>query len=421
METGRHSVLVLRHNQPMEPVPARERIQEIDVLRGWALFGIIAANMLAFNSPIAVYMQPHLLWTAPADRITQALIACFISGKFITLFGLLFGLGFGVQMGRAGEGFTSVYLRRLTALTIIGAMHIVLLWCGDILLTYALMGFVLLLFRDRAQSTIMLWAMILYWFPILAMAGFAVMSAAGASSSPAAPEATAESLQRTIAIYAEGGYGAILAERLREWQEFNASAPFFYPRVLSFFLFGLYIWRRGVFQDLPAHLPLLRKTWKWALAIGLAGNIGFVLIKEILQPDLLEPSLTTVVVWTIGSIGIPALSLFYACAIILLFQREAWRRWLLAFGAVGRMALTNYLLQSVLCTALFYGYGLGLYAKVGPLVGLIPTVLIYASQIPFSAGWLRAFRFGPVEWMWRCATYGRLQPMRRQSPIDASA
>ena len=402
----------------MRPTTIQERVREIDVLRGIALFGILAANMRGFNSPAEVYTRPSLMWTAPADQIAQALIDCFISGKFISLFAALFGLGFAVQLDRAearSESFGSIYVRRLTGLMLFGAIHAFLFWWGDILLSYAAVGFFLLLFRDRPQSSVMLWAMILYWFPILLMGGAMIAALAGASHGTFSPQIAPEALERTIRIYAEGSFVEMLRERMREWVSFNSTAPFSLSRILSLFLLGLYVWRMGVFQNLDSHLPAIRRITKRALWVGLAGNVCFILVHQFLQADLMQPTPAALAAWLAAFIGVPALSLFYAGGVILLYQRSEWRRRLTPFAAVGRMALTNYLLQSILCTTLYNSYGSGLFGKVGPLLGLLPAVLIYAAQVVFSEAWLRRFRFGPAEWLWRSMTYGELQTMRKEA------
>jgi len=390
----------------------------IDVLRGVALAGIIVANMRGFNSPAAVYMEPRLMWAGPVDRVMNVLIDCFISGKFITIFAILFGLGFAIQLSRAGErgeAFTGVYVRRLCGLLMIGAVHAFLIWWGDILISYALMGFFLLGFRRRPQSSVMLWTMMLFWLPVLAGFGFLLISLAGGGSMQAPPEPALAAIRGAIRIYTEGGWGEMLRERLREWAAFNSPAPVVLPRILSYFLFGLWVWRRGVLQRLDEFLPLLRKSWMWLLIIGLAGNAGFVMINEVWRPSPMAPTPAALVMWVAASIGIPALSLFYCAVVILLFQRAPWRRILTPFAAVGRTALTNYLAQSVICTTIFYGWGLGLYGEVDPFAGLLLALGIYAAQLVISVWWLRGFRFGPVEWLWRSLTYWRWQPLRRQA------
>jgi uncharacterized protein len=407
----------------MQPTTARERIGEIDALRGVALFGIIAANMRGFNAPAEAYMQPHLLWPAGADRITQALIDGLITGKFITLFAVLFGLGFAVQLGRAengNEGFAKIYLRRMAILALIGAAHAFLIWWGDILLMYALMGFALLLFRRASEATVALWAMILYWLPIAVLLGFFVMTAAGGQPVAPAPTPAPDALAETIRLYAQGSWRAMMAERYREWMYFNAAAPFFLSRILSLFLAGLLIWRSEFFHHLPVHRALLRRLMKWALPLGLACSAATAAVNEVWRPNPFEPSGLTLLIWTVGSVGVPALSFSYAALVILLFQQPRWRRRLLPFVAVGRMALTNYLLQSVLCTTLFYSFGFGLFGEVGPLAGLVPTIGIYSVQVVYSELWLRYFRFGPVEWLWRSVTYGSWQPLRTR-PAESPA
>ncbi|MCW5981687.1 MAG: DUF418 domain-containing protein [Bryobacteraceae bacterium] len=394
----------------MRPTTVQERVREIDVLRGVALFGIIAANMRGFMAPAAVYHKPLAMWTGTGDRVAQGLIDCFVTGKFITLFALLFGLGFAIQMGRAderGEPFGSLHARRMAALAAIGAAHAFLVWWGDILLSYAAMGFVLLLFRERPQEEAALWAIVLYAFPVFVLAVSAAASLAGAPAAAAPPDTGVEALQRTIRIYADGTYRQMLAERAREWREFNESAPFDLARILSLFLCGMYVWRAGILQNLAAWQPALRRAAIWGAAIGVPGNAAYVLAEQLLQADLAEPTPATAALAVVSSISVPALSLAYACGVILLFQRERWRRRLMPCAAVGRMALTNYLLQSIVCTALSYGYGLGLFGRVGPLAGLAPTAVIYLGQAVLSEAWLRRFRYGPAEWLWRAITYGR--------------
>ena len=403
--------------KPAAPVPVEERIQAIDVLRGLALFGILTANMRGFNSPMQAYFNPLLMWKEPADRIAQALVDCFVSGKFITLFAFLFGLGFAVQLTRAETGggrFAGLFGRRMTGLLLFGLAHSFLIWWGDILLNYAFVGFLLLLFRKRSQKTVLIWATALYWVPVVAMAGLAVAVMLGAKV-PSPPEPTAQILQETIRVYAEGSYGEVFGKRAAEWRALNSAFPFFFPRVLSLFLFGFWFWRTGFFQNLAEHVPTVRRAAPWLLLAGAAGNGAATAINEIWRPNPMGADPMAVLYFLVASAAIPALSAFYACLVILAVGDERWRRRVSVFGYVGRMALTNYLLQSVLCTTLYYSHGFGLYGKVGPLMGVLPTILIYGAQILFSGWWLGQFRYGPCEWLWRAMTYGRNVTRRAQA------
>lgn len=400
----------------MTPVSRTERIELLDILRGAALFGIIAANMRGFNSPMAAYFDHSVMWTGTADKIAQGFIDLFISGKFITLFSFLFGIGFAVQMDRAsarGISPRSFYLRRLTVLLLMGLAHAFLLWWGDILAPYALMGFLLYLFRNRSQKAVLRWSAALYCWPLLTFGAMLAATAAGVPI-PMPPRATPETLQRVVEIYANGTYAQIFQERLKEMVFNVAGIVFFYPRILGIFLFGMWFWRTGIIHNIAAHASLLKRCVAWGLAIGLAGNAAFVAISEIYHPDPMAPSGLSYLLNVLGSFGIPALSLAYASTLALLYGDPVWRSRLLPFAAVGRTALTNYLLQTVICTTIFNSWGFALFGKVGPPLGLVLTVIIYAAQIPLSIWWLRGHTFGPMEWLWRALTYGR-SPVREMA------
>jgi uncharacterized protein len=176
------------------------------------------------------------------------------------------------------------------------------------------------------------------------------------------------------------------------------------------FLFGLYVGRRRVFHDLTGQLSCIRRMLWWGLALGLVGEAVYFLLPRLASVLPAWTGVFRLTAW--WAFGVPGLCFFYVAVLTLLFRNPAWRGWLAPLGAVGRTALSNYLLQSVICTTIFYSYGLGLYGKVGPALGLALTALIFALQIPLSMWWLRRFRFGPAEWLWRTLTYGKLQPMR---------
>jgi uncharacterized protein len=391
-----------------------ERIEILDVVRGMALFGIIASNMRAFNGPMAAYFDHSLMWQGGADRVAQGFIDLFISGKFITLFSFLFGIGFAIQMDRAAaRGLESqrFYLRRAAALVMFGLIHMFFIWWGDILFVYGSMAFLLYLFRKRSEKAVLAWSAALYAWPWVVSTAVLAASLAGMKT-PSPPIPNAAELQRLINVYANGSYGQIFMERLTDNGTGAVFTVFYAPRLLGIFLFGMWVWRRGIVRSLAEQGGLLRRCRAWGLAAGLVLNAGMVAIAEIWHPD---PAGTTPISWfnaMLSGVALPALSLGYASTLALAFQREAWRRWLRPFGAVGRTALTNYLMQSVLCTALYYGYGFGLYGKVGPLLGLAPTVAIYGAQVAMSTWWTRRFTYGPMEWIWRTLTYGRLSPAR---------
>ena len=396
---------------PMAPVQASERIEFLDVLRGAALFGIITANMRGFNGPLAAYFDRQLMWTGAVDRIAQGFIDVFVSGKFITLFSFLFGIGFAIQMHRASDRAVDpkkFYRRRLTVLLCFGLLHSIFIWWGDILMPYALMGFCLFALRNRSDKAILRWAAVLYVWPLCPIVIGAALATLGVPVPPM-PATTQEELQRTIQIYSSGTYLQILQQNLKVFAFNIVGLVLFYPRVLAIFLAGMWVYRRGILTNLSQHTDLLKRCRKHGLAVGLAGNLAFVVLSEILKPDPHRFDWNAALVNTVASVAIPALSLGYASTLALLFMRDTWRARLAPFGAVGRTALTNYLLQSVICTTLYYSWGFRLYGRVDPLTGLVPTVLIYAAQLAASVWYVRRFAYGPMEWLWRRLTYGSLR------------
>jgi len=160
------------------------------------------------------------------------------------------------------------------------------------------------------------------------------------------------------------------------------------------------------------HLNFIRKLCWWSLGIGLAGNTVFVLTVD--SSVFSDPTLASGIGAIGYLIGAPALCFFYMSVIVLLNQQPKWETRFAILAPAGRMALTNYLLQSVICTTIFYSYGFGLYDKVGPAACIILTILVYMIQVPLSIWWLKRFQFGPMEWLWRSLTYWRVQPMRKE-------
>ncbi len=388
------------------PVPADERIAVIDCLRGAALFGIVMANMRGFNAPLAAYMRPELMGEWLPDRITQAFVDWLISGKFITIFAALFGIGFAIQMDRAaarGRDFR-FFGRRMLALFLIGLAHSWLVWWGDILTNYAVCGFFLLPFRTASQRTILVWAHTLYWFLVVLFTGVWIATVFGAHMDP---DSDAMNVPEIVRAYTHGTFTQIFVARFSEWVDAN-SFVIFLTRILGIFLFGVYIWRQGYLQMPAAHLDWWRKARRRGFAVGLTANAVAVLIASYFRLNPEKPTLLAVLTFAIDSLGIPALSLAYGATIVLLWQESTWQRRLLPFSFVGRMALTNYLLQSLIFTTIFYSYGFGWYGRVGAIANIFFALIVYLLQIPFSQWWLSRHRYGPVEWVWRRATYGQL-------------
>ncbi len=419
--------------QAIGPTQPDERITLIDVLRGVALIGIIVANMRGFAGPMPAYMEPGLIWKSRLDWWVQAFIDTFIQGKFITIFSFLFGVGFVLQFTRAEKRharFGRFYSRRLSALLLIGAVHQFLFWWGDVLVTYALGGFCLIPFRKRTNKTILAWMLGLMLFPTVGGLGYyayrqlrplAPQKAAEKATKDAAErQKTLDGIPKSIQVYQNGSYAQIFMARLPDLKEANMFQPMVVMYTLPLFLMGLWVFRRGIIQDPGMHRALLRKGLVIGAIAGIPLNVLATWVMRLTagQPPT-PPSPLMLLGFFLATFGRPLLSMSYACGLGLLFLNPAWRRRLLPFAAVGRTALSNYLLQTVVCTTIFYGYGGGLFVKVNLLWLLVLSLLIYALEIPLSNLWLRYYRFGPMEWVWRVMTYGKAQLVRREQVAAA--
>ncbi len=415
------------------PVRAKERIETIDILRGFALFGVILVNTWAFQSYFLPWrIQYAEVWTGTANHVAMWFIPFFAEERFIRLFSFLFGLGFALQLGRAeqrGVPFFSVYRRRLLVLLLFGLLHGMLRGgISDILHAYAVLGFFLLLFRKFSPRALLVMTLVCLLTPWAVNA----VRARRAYDSLTAPQVSEQSLQererneaRTrarreelVRVRREGTLGDNVAYNLQDFaRTYSSPNPLNYLWVVEepfvMFLLGLYAGRRRIFENISAHLPLIRKVLWWGLGVGLVGiSVHLTLTLVVPDPPPL-PYFAHRVARLFQAVGAPAFSLFYASAIVLLVQRGTWKRLLAPLGAVGRMPLTNYLLHTLIHVGIFYGsVGLGLYAKISPAATVGVTLLMYGSMILLSVWWIRRFRFGPAEWLWRTLTYGKLQPMR---------
>jgi uncharacterized protein len=404
-------------NSEIGPVNLRERIEVVDVLRGLAVFGILVGNMQWFSG--YGMMPESMAHAAPlTDRVTHFLVHFFVEGKFYSIFSFLFGFGFALQIARAeerGDARASVFKRRLFWLLVIGLLHAFLLWAGDILSVYALMGFVLLLFRRKSDASLLKWAFALMAVPIVTyIVIYALFTAFVSPDALAGFEASqVERWNDSVRTVSQGGYLQIISSYNLEYivgRWAGLILQMRLPKILAMFLLGFYAYRRGYFQDLKANRTFIRNVLTYGFVFGLAGNIIFAAFASNEAP--FPPSAAGLVGVIAYSFGVPAMALFIAALVAEMWQSEAWRPVLAWLAPVGRMALTNYLLQTVVCVAIFYGYGFGLFGKFGAAASTLIAVVIFAAQIVLSSVWLRNFAYGPMEWIWRQLTYRKRLELR---------
>lgn len=387
------------------PVHGKERLQQLDILRGFALFGILLINVEDFAAP------PTAHWIGWWNTAAAWFMKFAGEGKFRSIYALLFGVGFALQLLRAhDQSLAPRYVRRLLVLLAIGIAHYVLLWDGDVLIYYAITGFALLPFAHCQPQTLLRWVFGFFGIAGLAITillivfTFFIEPAQPPKVDPNAPPP----LGAKYTSYKEGSYVEVIWQRLINSDEFVVRELTGGPFFLALFLLGLYAGKRDIIQNPGEHLPLLWRVFGWAMAIGLPLNYVFATYTINLR---VSPFFISFLYGAAFIIGMPLLAIGYVAGLTLLLQNPLWQKRLRPLAALGRLSLSNYLLQSVLCTTLFYGYGLGWYGKIGPAGQIGLTVLLYTLQLLLSQWWLRWFQFGPIEWLWRSLTYLRPQPL----------
>ena len=402
----------------LTPVAAGERLDQLDVLRGFALFGILLVNFEYFLNPIQAVVLGHAGGLQSAGDAVDLIVKILAEGKFYPLFSMLFGAGFALMYERAvqrGQPFWPVYLRRLLVLLGIGLVHMLLIWSGDILLTYALIAFLMvLLFRRTPASRLPKWAVVFLLLPTLMMIAFTGLMAL------APPEAVndmnrqfaedlaeaRETVTQAAAVYTSGTFMEATTQRFDDMLFLFASFLFWIPPILGFFLLGRWL----IVTGRLAHPDLHTGFFSGALKLGFLAGLPLCILGGwlIWEQDLLVLTPRLALASVCLAVGAPLLAFGYLAAVVVNRRRLAW------LAPAGRMALTNYLLQSLFWTWMIYGYGLGLGPDIPHAITPVLAVGFFALQVVASHIWMTRFRFGPAEWVWRCLTYMDLQPIRKE-------
>lgn len=405
----------------MNPPPLPEspdRIALLDIVRGVALPGILLMNIEWFTRWPGELGQGFEPGIAGIDHLAAWLILVLVQGKFWLMFALLFGAGFTVMQQRAqaaGRPFVAPYLRRTAFLFVLGIAHALLIWVGDILHTYALAALGLLLFRNVEP----LWRGVagasLFLLPTVLLAGstamYLLVPALGEMQAAAVDETFAARAAEAAHIYANGDWPAITGQRVRDFLENAWSEFFLVPVALGVFLFGSWLLAAGILSRPHEHLRVHRWFAFAALPLGLALCAWGASLASGMGP---APTAAEMLAQFLGWVGAPLLMLGYVGALALASLRAGTGAWLRHWIAPsGRMALTNYLMASVICTTLFYGTGFGLWGQVSRTgqVGIVVVVLVL--QVLLSRWWMQRFRYGPLEWLWRAVTWLQWPAMRR--------
>ncbi|MGY4689439.1 DUF418 domain-containing protein [Salibacterium sp. K-3] len=395
----------------MNAAEQQERIQVLDVLRGFALFGILIANMAAFKT---AFFQLESLPGASASFSSEFInqwmmffIDLFVTGKFYPLFSFLFGLGFFLfyeRLNNRGLDAGKLYRRRLFFLLCAGMTHLIFIWSGDILHTYAAAGLLLLPFIHRSARVVLTWAVTLL---LLTSVFIAFVVTTGNFYTTAEEGYRQQALNRAAeaeAIYSGGSYAEILQFRLAEEVPFLLSNLIItVPQILGLFLLGLYIGKKGWIQ----YAGECQKWWKKIMFTSFAGGGLLSLLYAALLHQLLPLPLWLAdgLAQGLNIIAGPLMMLFYASFFVSVVPRHVLQVFFRPLAAAGQMALTNYLLQSLICVFIFYGFGLQLFGTMDAASGFICALVIFSGQLVLSTFWMSNYKQGPLEKLWRIWIY----------------
>lgn len=400
------------------PVSLNERADILDILRGFALLGVMLDNLMGFTGwSFFTQAQREALPTWPADGIVALSELTFINGKFYSLFSLLFGIGFSIILIRneqKGINPLKIFYRRLVVLLLIGAGHLCLLWEGDILFLYALVGMALPLFRKFSDKALLITAAVLILSPILLDCIYVILHARPGDGL----EKLAFKIDAKNGIpLDQAGYSKYLFNEgsgwneWRRWLESGWAYRYSYilnsnriPKVLGMFLLGFYAGRKMMYLHLEDYVSLFKKMRLWGLVVGIPAAIACTYF-EIFQKEIPNP---------IGlghsffyAISVVPLCLAYTSIICLRWIRKEGNSKLKVLAPMGRMALTNYLMQTIIGVTIYYGVGFGFGGNIGPAVFIPIGLVVYAFQVLYSNVWFKYFNYGPLEWIWRMLTYGK--------------
>ncbi|MCK0129167.1 DUF418 domain-containing protein [Erythrobacter sp. F6033] len=409
------------------PVSIQERISSLDFIRGIAVMGILAANIVAFGQPTAAYMFPEAFLTPHGETSEWLLIAQFvlIDGKMRALFTLLFGAGMYLFMERtwARGGTRWRQMWRLFALLLFGLIHFFLIWYGDILMYYALIGFVVVPCLKWAAKTQFVMGLLGYISGAILYAAMLSMPylAADTSMGETAPflemrdgmNAAKDVALKDSAVEAEliqsGDYGAQVAHRVSEhWADPIGNVLLFALETLPLMLLGVALYRMGFFSGGFSSRKM--RLWGWiGLAVGAAWYLGLGLwLKSV--GFTYYAMLAAFVGWT----AVPQFLMMLGMAALMVEYSSGWNGWFAErVRAAGRAAFTNYIGTSIVLLFVFQGWALGLFGELTRPQLYIVMLFTCGLMLVWSKPWLDRYRYGPLEWLWRCLTYGKIFPLKR--------
>jgi len=403
------------------PVKPAERISILDIVRGFAIFGILLINVQFYSHPVRTIFDLQSGTLSESDYYVILVTSFLVSEKFFSILALLFGIGMAITFDRTRsrqDRFVPLYARRLLGLFLIGISHALLFYAGDYIGNYALLGVLALGFCYLKPAWILPAGLAVLLIPVL-------VSAPAILQQPTAdPQFQAEQLkeqaamlrkrtqnynERSVRAYGRGSLADIIRYRFRETISQYWSLLYVGWKLMAMILLGIWCWKTGIVKALKDNLGVIRKAMWITLIVGLAGNA--LSLYSVVAPPGGGPALELLAL--VGQeIGAPALGVFYVTAIVTMYYSGVWLSFWQLFAPVGRMAMSNYVFQSVVCTTLFYSYGLGLYYRTSYALNLLLALALFGMQIWLSRLWFKKYAYGPLEYLLRVVMHGRIHPAK---------
>ncbi|MEK4148885.1 DUF418 domain-containing protein [Robertmurraya sp. FSL W8-0741] len=381
------------------------RIISLDMMRGFSIFGIFLVNMLSFHSPM-LYLNPATWWGSPLDKGSYALIDIFAQGSFYPLFSLLFGYGLVLLYERTvgrGNAFAPIAFRRLGVLLVFGMVHAFFIWHGDILINYAVFGFLFLLFIRGSGVGMTITGGLMWFIPQLIFCFLLIITALFMPELESSIYQV-EMAKYSIEVYQSGSFAEIFSQRWNDWSMVNNLGN---GIIMLFSIFPFFLIGGGA-----AKLKWMERVTELRRPLTVSFFLFFFLGLFLkLCPYIFQGGLAFEYIQ--DTFGGPLLAIAYALAIALVADTIRGKRLLRFLAPVGQMSLSNYLFQSLISTTLFYSYGFGLYDQISVFSGSLLVIVIFAVQVIFSSYWMKTHQFGPMEWVWRSATYQKWQRWKK--------
>lgn len=394
------------------PVKTQKRIELLDVFRGFAILGIFVVNIVIMNSTFLNQDVFAKQWTATVDIMTQKVLQLFFYTKFFPIFSLLFGLGISMQVLKMIESHKlsfSFFARRMFVLFIFGLLHIILLWSGDVLHIYAILGLLTIFFIKKSNALLLTLSGILLFFPFYDQCFTFLFNVINFTPEIYLSDYTGETVNTVIknGTYAQG----IQLRYLEYLSNIPMLVGFLAPIALSMFLLGLYLGKNKIYNTLDTFITQIKKPMILITIVTNLYRVSFLFFLtdlEIYKNEVIRSLLIKLMV-----VSDVVMGLFYLWGIGWLWYHTTLKRILSPIQYAGRMALTNYIMHSIIGVLLFTSIGFRLYETLSPSQALLVAMIVFIIQIILSKIWLSYFKFGPLEWVWRCFTYKKLLSIKR--------